>query len=466
MAADSSKAPRVRRTAEEAQRVILDAAEKRLREGGPEAIRLAEIASAVPPTEATLREALAHAARVRLESADVPVGVFLSGGIDSSIIAGVAQSVSSQPVRSFSIGFEDPAFDEAPHAAAIAKHLGTKHTELYATNADALASVQELPHFFDEPFGDISQIPTLLLARLTRAHVTVGLSGDGGDELFCGYPRFGRLSRDWAKVTRLPAGVRSQLRCLAGMLPTETIDRAFGWPTAVLGKRKRHGAPGRKLQDTMLTRGSRDAAALYTHRLRRWRGDNPLVDDHGLSRADLDLDTLPSTRSAADLAMFIDAQRYLPDDILVKVDRATMASSLESRAPLLDHRIVAFAWSLPLAFKLRDGQSKWLLRRTLTRYVPETLFDRPKAGFDPPLAEWLRGSLRDWAGALLDPTRIDREGVFRSAPITRKWREHLSGGRNWRHELWNVLAFQAWHEQWRAKATPVVQSTTREVTVD
>ena len=401
---------------------------------------------------------------MRLE-ADVPVGVFLSGGIDSSLIASVARQVAAQPVRTFTIGFDDPAFDEAPHAAAIAKRLGTEHTELYATEADALATVRELPYFFDEPFGDISQIPTALLARLTRAHVTVGLSGDGGDELFCGYPRYRRLSRDWARISRTPAAWRQRRRRIAERLPSDAIDRAFGWPTALVGARRRYGTPGRKLRDALLVRGAKDAASLYMHRLKRWRGETALVDDDGALDGSVELDTLPNAQTAADLAMYIDARRYLPDDILVKVDRATMASSLESRAPLLDHRIVEFAWSLPLAFKLGDRHAKLLLRQTLARYVPEHLFDRPKSGFDPPLAQWLRGGLRDWAEELLEPSRLVREGIFRSAPITRKWREHIRGGRNWRHELWTVLAFQAWHEQWRAKATPADQSTSRRAPV-
>ena len=389
----------------------------------------------------------------RLE-ADVPVGVFLSGGIDSSVIAAIAQTVANKPVRSFTIGFDDPQFDEAPHAAAIARHLGTDHTELYATESEALAAVRELPHFFDEPFGDISQIPTLLLARLTRSHVTVGLSGDGGDELFCGYSRYQRLIREWPKIQRSPSFIRRGMRAAAEHVPVAALDRSLGWPTAVFGRKRRQGMPGQKLRDILMVRGAADAERLFRHRMTRWRGERPLADPVDRSGANAVLFDTGAGRTVADLAMYVDAQRYLPDDILVKVDRATMASSLESRAPFLDHRLVAFAWSLPLELKIRSHETKWVLRRTLERYVPTALFDRPKTGFDPPLAKWLRGGLRDWAEALIDPTRLDREGTFRTAAIRRRWREHLTGARNWRQELWTVLAFQAWQEEWRAKATP------------
>jgi len=397
--------------------------------------------------EALLREAVS----MRLV-ADVPVGAFLSGGIDSASIVGIAQAVSGRPVNSFTIGFEDPRFDEAPQAAAVAVHLGTNHTELYANEADALACVAELPASFDEPFADISQIPTLLLSRLVREHVTVGLTGDGGDELFCGYPRYQRFARDWAKANALPGSIRAAAGNLGRSLPAAAIDAAFGWPTAVAGERKRWGRPGEKLRRTLERTGCRDLSEFYRSYVSRWSGVRHLVPGAPDLETVFDRDNgLHGLANPLDRAMVLDALGYLPDDLLVKVDRASMAASLEARAPLLDHRIVEFAWSLPAGFKCRDGKTKRVLRQVLDRYVPETLTDRPKAGFDPPLGAWLRGELRDWAEALIDPVRLNREGWIAPDPVSRRWREHLNGGRNWRQELWNVLAFQSWLEWWQER---------------
>ena len=403
-------------------------------------------AEAAEALDALLRESVA----TRLV-ADVPVGAFLSGGIDSSSIVGIAQSVSNRTVNSFTIGFEDPRLDEAPQAAAVATHLGTNHTELYATEVDALGCVSDLPTAYDEPFADISQIPTLLLSRLVRKHVTVGLTGDGGDELFCGYPRYQRLEKQWARATALPGPLRSLAATAARSVPAAALDTVLGWPTAAAGRRRRRGRPGQKLRRRLDRFGSRDLSALYRGYMTRWADTPNLVP--GAGHLDTVFERPGSVHSLAgplDRAMVLDAIGYLPDDLLVKVDRASMAASLEARAPFLDHRIVEFAWSLPVELKFRDGQSKRVLREVLGRYVPARLTDRPKAGFDPPLAAWLRGELRDWADALLAPGRLEREGWILPGPVSQCWREHLAGGRNWRQELWNVLTFQAWFEWWNA----------------
>jgi len=404
-------------------------------------------AEAAEQLDALLREAVA----MRLV-ADVPVGAFLSGGIDSSSVVGIAQAVSDRPVNSFTIGFEDPRFDEAPRAAAVAAQLGTNHTELYAGATEALACVADLPAAYDEPFADVSQIPTLLLSRLTRQHVTVGLTGDGGDELFAGYPRYGRLAREWGRSAALPRPLKEAAARLARALPVAAIDGALGWTTAVAGRRRR-GRPGAKARRRLERAACDDPMALYRGYLRRWRDVPALVPGAPMLDTVFEREAgLNALGDPVDRAMVLDALGYLPDDLLVKVDRASMAASLEARAPLLDHRIVEFAWSLPRRFKLGEGGSKILLRRVLAKYVPPALTERPKSGFDPPLAEWLRGELRDWAEALIAPDRLAREGWIAPDPVARRWREHQTGGRNRRQELWNVLTFQAWLEWWQGQS--------------
>ncbi|MEJ2120256.1 MAG: asparagine synthase (glutamine-hydrolyzing) [Alphaproteobacteria bacterium] len=402
---------------------------------------------AMEALEALLRETIAS----RLV-ADVPVGAFLSGGVDSATVVGIAQAVSAQPVNSFTIGFEDPRFDEAPHAAAIAKHLGTNHTELYTSEADALACLRDLPAVYDEPFADVSQIPTLLLSRLTRQHVTVGLTGDGGDELFAGYARYGRLARDWDRAQARPPVLKAAAGAAARNLPSAALDGALGWTTAAVGPKKRRARVGTKLRRRLERAACDDPMVLYRAAVRRWGDVADLVPGapslETVFERDLSLNTLGNV---ADRAMVVDALGYLPDDLLVKVDRASMSTGLEARAPLLDHRIVEFAWSLPTDFKLRGERTKIALRRVLSRYVPDSLTHRPKSGFDPPLQTWLRGELRDWADALLDPSKLTRDGWIAATPVQQRWREHISGGRNWRQELWNVLTFQAWLEQWQSR---------------
>ncbi len=382
--------------------------------------------------EDRLDELLHDSVRLRLE-ADVPVGAFLSGGIDSSTVVAIMQRELGRPARSFSIGFDDPRFDEAPFARRIARHLGTDHTELYVRDDDALSLLPRLPEIYDEPFADVSAIPTVLLAQLTRRHVTVGLSGDGGDELFGGYPRYPDAARRWLRIARLPSALRRAARVMSGCLPAAQSGALF--------------RVSRRLEEM----ASADAVEFYRRYVSRWRvtrnlarGANPRVSLFDGSR-------VPALESPQALFMALDAAGYLPDDLLVKIDRATMAYGLEARAPLLDHRIAEFAWSLPESLKIRPGGAKWLLRQVLARYVPREMWERPKQGFEPPVGAWLRGPLRDWAEDLLSEKRLREDGFIDPVPVRRRWAEHLSGRRDWRFELWTVLMFQAWRERWRRR---------------
>ena len=362
--------------------------------------------------------------------ADVPVGVFLSGGTDSSLVAALMQAQSSKPVHSFSIGFSDSHHDEAPLAKELAAHLGCDHTELYVSGADALAVVPQLPTMFDEPFADASQVPTALVARLARQGVTVALSGDGGDELFFGYMRYVRALRNWQMLGRVPAPLR----------------RWLGARSTGQGEASRTGGLAALLAET----GARGIGDVYRNRISRWR--DPLAAVQGARGAGsfYDLaDPLHGAGTPADAMMLADFVSYLPDDLLCKVDRTSMAVSLEARAPLLDWRVAEFAWSLPLAFKRQDDVSKVLLKRVLGRYVPQSMVHRPKRGFGAPVSDWLRGDLRPWAEALLDPGRLQREGVLSAAAIQPLWQQFIGGQRKWHTHLWNVLMFQAWQAHWR-----------------
>jgi asparagine synthase (glutamine-hydrolysing) len=364
--------------------------------------------------------------------ADVPVGAFLSGGIDSSTVVALMQAQSTQPIRTFSIGFEEAGYDEAPHAKAVARHLGTDHTECYVTPTEARDVIPRLPTLFDEPFADSSQIPTFLVSQIARRDVTVCLSGDGGDELFCGYDRYTRLRRLWEKVAWCPRPIRwtagRGASLLAALLPPS------------VGRKERLAMVGELLAAT-------DGADVYARFHSHWHNHRSLViggDDALLTRPTERL--IESGARFGEQMTYVDAVTYLPDDILVKVDRASMGVSLEARVPLLDQRVVEFAWRVPMSMKVRDGQTKWLLRRVLDRYVPSELIDRAKMGFGVPIDSWLRGPLRDWAEALLDEKRLASEGYFHPGPIQRKWREHVSGRADWHYLLWDVLMFQSWLE--------------------
>lgn len=388
-----------------------------------------------------LEELLLDAVGIRM-AADVPLGAFLSGGYDSSTIVALMQRQSSRPVKTFSIGFSEAEYDEAHHARRVAKHLGTDHTELYATPQDALDQIPILPHHWDEPFADASQIPTLLVSRLARTAVTVSLSGDGGDELFCGYNRYAQGYDVWRRLGRMPRGLRKMVSGALRLAPARAIDKAMKIAPANL-RRMAVGDRLLKLADVLdVEQGDDFYRALVSHSkdpgsLVLGGHEPPTI----LSETDPDW---PATGDFRDRMMYLDMRSYLPDDILVKVDRASMAVSLESRVPLLDHRVVEFALALPLAHKLRNGGAKWPLRQLLYRYVPREMMERPKTGFGVPIEHWLRGPLRDWADDLLASDRLRREGFLDADAVSRLWSDTRSGRRRTHHHVWDILMFQAW----------------------
>lgn len=372
--------------------------------------------------------------------ADVPLGAFLSGGIDSSTVVAVMQEQSAKPVKTFTIGFEEEGFDEARHAKQIARHLGTDHCELYVTAADALAVIPELPFHFSEPFADSSQVPTFLVSRLARQSVTVALSGDAGDELFGGYERYRLAARTWDNMRHVPLGLRRLAGRTIRAIPPGNLDwigaRIGGERLARLGDRA-HKAAG--------LLGSETLEALYEGLISHCpRGQSGAIDAPDMPQFAGHRAPDGVRHDAAMMMMALDSVHYLPDDILVKVDRAAMSLSLETRVPMLDHELVAFAWSLPSDYRIRNGVTKWPLRQVLARYVPDKMFDRPKMGFGVPIGQWLRGPLRDWAETLLDRRRLEVEGYFDAVLIRHLWEDHLSGRRNWAYRLWNILMFQAW----------------------
>ncbi len=376
--------------------------------------------------------------------ADVPVGAFLSGGIDSSLITALMARVSSDRIKTFTIGFDHAGFDEAPHARAVAAHLGTDHTELYLGADQVRSEIPMLPEVYDEPFADSSQLPTLLVSRLARQSVTVALSGDAGDELFCGYNRYLVSQRTWQALRAVPTPLRGALAGGLGALSPQQWDRlgrmAPGGGVPMLGAKL--GKLARML------RGPLDTRAIYRESSEEWSGALPLLDGRALASG---VDQMVPVRTTSEEAMMQwDMTGYLTDDILVKVDRASMASSLEVRVPLLDHRVVELAWSLPLALKKRDGRGKWLLRRILSRHVPDALIDRPKAGFAVPVGAWLRHDLRDWAEDLLAPAALTASAPFDVAAIRTRWAQHCAGSHDWTGSLWGVLMYQAWARRWGA----------------
>ncbi len=373
--------------------------------------------------------------------ADVPLGAFLSGGIDSSTIVALMQKQSSRPVKTFTIGFHEKGYNEAEHAKAVARHLGTEHTELYVTPEEAMAVIPLLPSMYDEPFSDSSQIPTYLVSALARQYVTVSLSGDAGDELFSGYTRYGVASGLWQKLSRIPRPLRwAAAHAIAAIPPATWTAMGQRLPIEALKQRL-----GDRLHKGAGILGNQSIDALYRSLVSHWDLPGEVVLQ-GQEPPTLLAGNAPDLGSvdAVERMMALDLMTYLPDDILVKVDRAAMAVSLETRVPMLDHRVVEFAWRLPQNLKQRDGVGKWVLRQVLYRHVPQALMDRPKMGFGIPIDSWLRGPLRDWAESLLAPDRLQREGYLRVLPIRKKWEEHLSGQRNWAYHLWDVLMFQAW----------------------
>ncbi|GMV01833.1 MAG: asparagine synthase (glutamine-hydrolyzing) [Burkholderiaceae bacterium] len=392
-------------------------------------------------------ESLLRASIRRQMIADVPLGAFLSGGIDSSTVVALMQSQSSVPIRTFTIGFNEDAYDEAAHARAVAKHLGTDHTEHYVTPAEAMSVIPQLPALYDEPFADSSQIPTHLVSRIARSQVAVCLSGDAGDELFGGYNRYFIGRRIWDRIGWIPGGLRSRASRLLTALPPERWDRVFARLGPLLPRVARQRNAGDKLHKLAAILGVAGPEDFYRALVSHWRSPAAMVPGSREPETILALPAQwPSLDDFTERMMFLDSVTYLPDDILVKVDRAAMGVSLETRVPFLDHAIIEFTWRLPLAMKLREGGGKWLLRQVLYRHVPKELIERPKMGFGVPIDGWLRGPMRDWAEALLDERRLRDEGWFDPAPIRSVWAEHLSGRRNWQYHLWDVLMFQAWLE--------------------
>lgn len=359
--------------------------------------------------------------------ADVPLGAFLSGGVDSSTIVALMQQQSRRPVQTFAIGFNEPGYNEAEYAKEVAARLGTEHTELYVGATEALAVIPKLSQIYCEPFADSSQIPTYLVSHMAKQQVTVALSGDGGDELFGGYNPYQFAPRVWRAISKLPLALRKlAVNVLSGLPLPDKLHKLLGvFPAS-------------------------DREAFYAALMSHWQQPEQVVIGAGHSATVLNTPAAwPKAESFAHWMMATDAQQYMADDILVKVDRAAMANSLETRVPLLDHRVVELAWQLPLHLKIREGKGKWILREVLYRHVPRELIERPKKGFSIPLDQWLRGPLRDWAEALLAESRLQQEGYFMAKPIRELWGEHLSGKRDNALKLWSILMFQAWLERER-----------------
>jgi len=365
--------------------------------------------------------------------ADVPLGAFLSGGIDSSTVVALMQAQSTRPVRTFSIGFDESAYNEAEHARAVATHLGTDHTELYVRAADAQAVIPKLCEWYDEPFADSSQIPTYLVSALARRQVTVALSGDGGDEVFAGYTRY--FWADWLRrhVLAVPRGERL-LAPLRGRLPAH---------------------PGDKVHKMAEVLALDSEAAIYRRLVTCWDQSERFVAGARPSRDMLwDQDLARDLPGFFERMQYVDSVTYLPDDILTKIDRASMAVSLEARVPLIDHRVVQFGFALPRPQRVRGGKGKWLLRRVLHRYVPPALVERPKMGFGVPVGQWLRGPLRGWAEELITPARLEESGLTGTGLLRQRWQEHVEGRRNWEPQLWSLLIYLAWYRRWMSAPIP------------
>ena len=406
---------------------------------------------AAEDAETELEDLLRDSVRLRMV-ADVPVGAFLSGGIDSSLVVALMQAQSTRPIRTFSIGFHEDQYNEAPYAAAVARHLGTDHTELYLSADEAMEVVPSIPETWDEPFADSSQIPTFLVSKLAAKDVTVALSGDGGDELYGGYTRYPLIADEWRLSRRLPPFFRRRLgkgvdwatTGLGGtpMWPLIPLFLLAGKSTMNLGGRLQWRAHAWE-QETVTAFYDHHAAHAPNPWIRTWLGYRPSssIDD-----AQLDDD---ANTNEIEQMMLMDLHRYLPNDILTKVDRASMAVSLETRVPLLDHRLVEFAWGLPFDLRVGDSGGKKLLRRVVTRHVPFGLLDRPKMGFGIPYGEWIRGSLREWAEELLAPIRLEESGFYDTGWVRKRWHEHVNGRYDHRDLLWPILVFEAWRRHWR-----------------
>ena len=395
----------------------------------------------------TLEIQLQHSIADQMLS-DVPIGAFLSGGVDSSAIVSLMQAQSKRPVRTFTLGFSESGYNEAEHAKAVSQHLGTDHTELYVQADDALAVIPRLASIYCEPFADSSQIPMFLVAQLAKQHVTVALSGDAGDELFGGYNRYTATKKIWEPLQSVPHCLRHLAAGGLQALSPNTWDKLFQIAKPVLPRRLQISMPSEKIRKLSEILTLSNGEAFYRQLTSYWTDPASVVINGEEPITSLtDISAWPKTDSLEHAMMAMDAKTYMADDILVKVDRAAMANSLETRTPMLDHRLVELAWRMPLKYKIHNGQGKWLLRQVLYKYVPKELIERPKAGFAIPLDSWLRGPLRDWAESLLDEKRLIKEGYFHPRPIREMWQEHLMGKNNWHYHLWNILMFQAWLEE-------------------
>lgn len=380
--------------------------------------------------------------------ADVPLGAFLSGGVDSSLVVALMQAQSARPVKTFTIGFNEKDYNEAEYAKAVARHLGTEHTELYVTDEQVRDVVPLLSTLYDEPFSDSSQIPTFLVSQLARQYVKVSLSGDAGDELFCGYNRYKMTANLWYKLAKVPMPFRKLAKEGITSISPKTWNIIASALSGLMPRLARIANVGDKLHKGAGVLSSQSADELYLGLISHWHDATSVVIG-GYQPPTLLTDNMYDLSGLDDVQrmMASDMLTYLPDDILTKVDRAAMGVSLETRVPFLDHRVVEFAWRLPQSMKLRDGQTKWALRQVLYQHVPKGLIERPKMGFGVPVDSWLRGPLRDWAECLLSEERLKHEGFFNPKQIRKKWTEHLSNLRNWQHQLWGVLMFQAWREE-------------------
>ena len=398
---------------------------------------------AVSQLDKLLREAV----KIRME-ADVPLGAFLSGGIDSSLIVSLMQAQSSRPVKTFSIGFHEKTHNEAPYAKAVAKHLGTDHNELYVTSEEAMAVIPRLPVIYDEPFSDSSQIPTLLVAGLARKFVTVSLSGDGGDEIFGGYNRYFAMRTMLKILGWMPKGFRKFTSKMITLLSPSAWESIYKKTYPILPERFKLLNPGEKIYKLAQILSMEHPEEIYMSLISHFKDPTSIVlNSHEPPTALTDHTQWPNISDFTQRMMYFDTITYLPGDILAKVDRASMAVSLESRIPMLDHRLAEFVWQIPLSMKIRGSSTKWISRQLLYNYVPRELIERPKMGFALPFGDWLRTGLRDWTENLLDEKRLQRDGLFDPRSIRRMWLEHLEGKYNWQYHLWDVLMFQAWLDE-------------------